>query len=50
MLARRNGVGHIPAQLSNQDQVLTSILKGETPILRDIRDNRGWGTYGYSVK
>jgi hypothetical protein len=34
----------------NQALLLTSLLKGATPILRYIRDSRGWGTYGYTLK
>jgi hypothetical protein len=43
-------LGGIPAQMSNQAQVLISTLKGAAPILSDIPDNRGWGTDWYSIK
>jgi hypothetical protein len=40
----------VPTHMSNQAQIMSSSLKGATPILRDTPDNRGWGTNGYLVK
>jgi hypothetical protein len=43
-------LGDSPNHMHNQSQVFNSLLKGASPILIDIPDNRGWGKYGYAVK